>query len=302
MSSGPPTLTLSRGGLLSTLQLLQLHQLRLQPCPVALSGGTGSPRPACPWCGRPRAAVEQRVWGGPAWIRPADTRAELGRREGWRIRGHVVVLINESFSVLSSYLRTMTALLDPTQIEERERRRLKQLEQQVVGGGRGGVRNTGREAAFLNTPPTHLLYCLPASYRSPDGGASSAERARQGEEERGGGGGRQEGGAGEGEAAEAVQTGHVEGKAEGQRATGALIPYTRGFLHTGTELFPAFVPRSSQVDRQTSQRESRRCCRRRRPAVSGAGNICDEYLSKSETGSKESVFVCVCVCSSYWTG
>lgn len=67
----------------------------------------------------------------------------------------VVVLINESFSVLSSYLRTMTALLDPTQIEERERRRLKQLEQQVVGGGRGrgGVRNTGREAAFLNTPP-----------------------------------------------------------------------------------------------------------------------------------------------------
>ena len=34
----------------------------------------------------------------------------------------------------TSYLRTMTALLDPTQIEERERRRLKQLEQQVGGG------------------------------------------------------------------------------------------------------------------------------------------------------------------------
>ncbi|KAG7244388.1 hypothetical protein INR49_001687 [Caranx melampygus] len=39
---------------------------------------------------------------------------------------------------IPDYLRTMTALLDPTQIEERERRRLKQLEQQVVGGRRGG--------------------------------------------------------------------------------------------------------------------------------------------------------------------
>lgn len=32
-----------------------------------------------------------------------------------------------------SYLRTMTALLDPAQLEERERRRMKQLEQQVRG-------------------------------------------------------------------------------------------------------------------------------------------------------------------------
>lgn len=35
---------------------------------------------------------------------------------------------------MCSYLRTMTSLLDPAQIEERERRRLKQLEQQVGGG------------------------------------------------------------------------------------------------------------------------------------------------------------------------
>jgi len=31
----------------------------------------------------------------------------------------------------------MTSLLDPAQIEERERRRLKQLEQQVRGGAGG---------------------------------------------------------------------------------------------------------------------------------------------------------------------
>lgn len=37
----------------------------------------------------------------------------------------------------------MTALLDPAQIEERERRRLKQLEQQVGGGERG--RNKARK-------------------------------------------------------------------------------------------------------------------------------------------------------------
>ena len=40
--------------------------------------------------------------------------------------------------ILSSHLRTMTALLDPTQIEEREKRRLKELDQQVGGGGGGG--------------------------------------------------------------------------------------------------------------------------------------------------------------------
>ncbi|KAI4826828.1 hypothetical protein KUCAC02_030259 [Chaenocephalus aceratus] len=40
----------------------------------------------------------------------------------------------------ASHLRTMTALLDPTQIEEREKRRLKQLDQQVGGGGGGGDR------------------------------------------------------------------------------------------------------------------------------------------------------------------
>lgn len=44
----------------------------------------------------------------------------------------------------TSYLRTMTALLDPTQIEERERRRLKQLEQQVGGGRRGATKQTRR--------------------------------------------------------------------------------------------------------------------------------------------------------------
>lgn len=45
--------------------------------------------------------------------------------------GHDMRRCSLSSGALSSYLRTMTALLDPTQIEERERRRLKQLEQQV---------------------------------------------------------------------------------------------------------------------------------------------------------------------------
>ena len=36
-----------------------------------------------------------------------------------------------------SYLRTMTALLDPAQMEERERRRIKQLELQVRGHSQG---------------------------------------------------------------------------------------------------------------------------------------------------------------------
>lgn len=44
-----------------------------------------------------------------------------------------VVLVKHTLFVcfFFSYLRTMTALLDPAQIEERERRRQKQLEQQV---------------------------------------------------------------------------------------------------------------------------------------------------------------------------
>lgn len=37
----------------------------------------------------------------------------------------------KSANVFCSYLRSMTALLDPVQMEERERRRQKQLEQQV---------------------------------------------------------------------------------------------------------------------------------------------------------------------------
>ncbi|XP_026204212.1 coiled-coil domain-containing protein 66 isoform X3 [Anabas testudineus] len=44
--------------------------------------------------------------------------------------GAVSVDITSGYQNKASYVRTMTALLDPTQIEERERRRLKQLEQQ----------------------------------------------------------------------------------------------------------------------------------------------------------------------------
>lgn len=51
--------------------------------------------------------------------------------------------------------------------------------------------------------PKFYLF-LPASYRSPSGGASSAKGTRGGEEETGGGGRREEGGAGKGNAAETV--------------------------------------------------------------------------------------------------
>nr|XP_046240865.1 coiled-coil domain-containing protein 66 isoform X2 [Scatophagus argus] len=44
--------------------------------------------------------------------------------------GGASVDTTSGYPTRTSYLRTMTALLDPTQIEERERRRLKQLEQQ----------------------------------------------------------------------------------------------------------------------------------------------------------------------------
>jgi len=44
----------------------------------------------------------------------------------------------------SSYLRTMTALLDPAQIEERERRRLKQLEEEEVEEGEEEEEGTQR--------------------------------------------------------------------------------------------------------------------------------------------------------------
>lgn len=45
--------------------------------------------------------------------------------------GASVVDATGRFPTRSSYLRSMTALLDPSQLEERERNRLKQLEQQV---------------------------------------------------------------------------------------------------------------------------------------------------------------------------
>lgn len=59
-----------------------------------------------------------------------STRARYGRGGGlscpcWTCGSTMCVC------PVSSYLRTMTALLDPAQLEERERRRLKQLEQQV---------------------------------------------------------------------------------------------------------------------------------------------------------------------------
>lgn len=63
-SSGPHTLTRCRGDLLSRLGLHQLHLLFYL---MALSGGSGGPRPVCPWSGT-RVAVKQRVLGQPVWI------------------------------------------------------------------------------------------------------------------------------------------------------------------------------------------------------------------------------------------
>lgn len=41
-------------------------------------------------------------------------------------------VLNGQYIFLASFLRSMTALLDPAEIEERDRRRQKQLEHQVL--------------------------------------------------------------------------------------------------------------------------------------------------------------------------
>lgn len=71
-----------------------------------------------------------------------------------------------------SYLRTMTSLLDPAQMEERERRRLAQQEQQVRGGA---GRSTETRSWF-----SFSLHVLPPQ-RAIE--AQMEERRRQKEQE-----------------------------------------------------------------------------------------------------------------------
>lgn len=73
----------------------------------------------------------------------------------------------------------MTALLDPAQIEERERRRLKQLEQQVGGGERG--RNKAREK---QTCMTKYFYHLSSSRLLPQRAIEAQVEERRQQRER----------------------------------------------------------------------------------------------------------------------
>ena len=87
----------------------------------------------------------------------------------------------------SSHLRTMTALLDPAQIEERERRRLKQLEQQVRGWGAGGERKGGIDFEYQKIvavilPPVSSSEQSKPRWRS--GGDRGSKNRRGGERRR----------------------------------------------------------------------------------------------------------------------
>lgn len=73
-----------------------------------------------------RRECQRRRCGGNLWARNHNqVQGERKRKTFPPVR-----ILECLFSDLFSYLRTMTALLDPAQLEERGRRRLKQLELQ----------------------------------------------------------------------------------------------------------------------------------------------------------------------------
>lgn len=117
-------------------------------------------------------------------IQPMGTRPEPGihrwrgggpwkRNRGGEFQIQTLPVNEPLFPVVFSYLRTMTALLDPAQLEERERRRMKQLEQQV----------RGRRETLLNSnsfQPFHVALFLsePSRPRSRKNGDKGSVKRR----------------------------------------------------------------------------------------------------------------------------
>ncbi|XP_042365939.1 coiled-coil domain-containing protein 66 isoform X3 [Plectropomus leopardus] len=102
-------------------ELWAAHFDSLQRRPLVHVAAPSAP-PAAPSIGSERGDWEPSSSLSLVWEATSSCGAESV--------GGVSIDTTSGYRTKASYLRTMTALLDPTQIEERERRRLKQLEQQ----------------------------------------------------------------------------------------------------------------------------------------------------------------------------
>ncbi|KAM7401640.1 hypothetical protein PAMP_016937 [Pampus punctatissimus] len=104
-------------------ELWATHFDSLQRRPVVQTAAPAAPSdPAAPHSGSERGEWEPSSSLSLVWEATSSCGAESV--------GGASVDMTSGYPTRTSYLRTMTALLDPVQIEERERRRLKQLEQQ----------------------------------------------------------------------------------------------------------------------------------------------------------------------------
>ncbi|KAA8593273.1 hypothetical protein FQN60_009389, partial [Etheostoma spectabile] len=90
--------------------------------PVQTAAPSAPPPPPAPSNGSERGEWEPSSSLSLVWEATSSCGAESV--------GRASIDTTSGYPTRASYLRTMTALLDPAQIEERERRRLKQLEQQ----------------------------------------------------------------------------------------------------------------------------------------------------------------------------
>ncbi|XP_029908238.1 coiled-coil domain-containing protein 66 isoform X2 [Myripristis murdjan] len=116
----------------------------LPPAPPALPAALHPAPPSLPPAQAPAVGQDRGEW---------EAAPSSSLSLGWEVlsscgaesAGRASVGTTSGYPARASHLRTMTALLDPTQIEERERRRLKQLEHQRALAAQAEERRLQRE-------------------------------------------------------------------------------------------------------------------------------------------------------------